>query len=164
VVEAGETRVTVVGTHFTVRREGVRASVSVREGHVQVDSGATHVRLGPGEDWPDQEQAAPPAAPTDEVRKNKRASRPSAQSAQRRFERAAGLEASDPAASAKLYEELARGRGPWAANALYARARLELERGHPERAKPLFERYLVRYPRGRNAADVRAQLQRLATE
>jgi hypothetical protein len=81
--------------------------------------------------------------------------------AQQRFERAARLEAKDPAAALSIYAQLARGNGPWAANALYAQARLELERGRPQRAEPLFLRYLDRYPQGLNAADVRKQLDRI---
>ena len=76
------------------------------------------------------------------------------------FNRAARLESKNPRAALAIYRDLARGKGPWAANALYAQARLELELGHSERAKRLLERYLERHPRGLNAPDVRELLER----
>ncbi|RMH43732.1 MAG: hypothetical protein D6689_04345 [Deltaproteobacteria bacterium] len=78
-----------------------------------------------------------------------------------RYDRAARLEATDPSAAAAIYRDLARGAGPWAANALFAHARLELDRGRPARARELLEAYLRRFPRGANAADARALLERL---
>jgi hypothetical protein len=167
VVQAGQTKVTVVGTRFTVVRSGAEARVGVTEGHVQVDSGAAHVLLGPGESWPNIEATIDPNAlpevddPDDPESRDRVSSAPSAQ---QRFERAARLEAKDPVAALAIYQQLARGKGPWAANALYAQARLELERGRPQRAEPLLRRYLERYPRGLNAADVRKQLDRIAAQ
>jgi tetratricopeptide repeat protein len=81
--------------------------------------------------------------------------------AQQRFDRAARLESKDPRAALAIYHSLARGRGPWAANALYAEARLELELDHPQRAERLLRRYLSRHPRGLNAPDVRKLLERI---
>jgi hypothetical protein len=190
VVQGGDTRVTVVGTRFRVARRGDESRVGVTEGHVQVDSGATHVLLGPGENWPSGDPSddragepsdratepglAPALEPTLPEPKEKatgrraqpRSSRSTsayvvATRAQQRFERAARLEAKDPAAALALYQQLARGKGPWAANALYAQARLELERDRPQLAKPLLSRYLERYPQGLNAADVRKLLEHI---
>jgi hypothetical protein len=190
VVQGGETRVTVVGTRFTVARRGNESRVGVSEGHVQVDSGAAHVLLAPGENWPSGEPASEPSDDRASEPSDDRASEPSleppleptltppvgkrkgraerstrdnsayvvATREQQRFERAARLEAKDPAAALALYRELAQGKGPWAANALYAEARLELERGRPQLAKPLLRRYLERYPQGLNSADVRKLL------
>jgi FecR protein len=168
VVQAGETKVSVVGTRFTVTRSGSAARVSVSEGHVQVDSGSAHVLLGPGESWPSEPEAAPAIAPIEpqpsdepqraEPARGKRSSYVVAPRAQQRFERAARLEAKDPKAALSIYQQLARGKGPWAANALYAQARLELERGRPQRAEPLLRRYLERHPQGMNAGDVRKLL------
>lgn len=169
VVQAGETKVSVVGTRFTVTREGGAARVSVTEGHVQVDSGSSHVLLGPGESWPsepalepepiDPEEASEP--PRAQPVRGKRSTYVVTPRAQQRFERAARLEAKDPAAALSIYQQLARGKGPWAANALYAQARLELERGRPERAEPLLRRYLERHPQGMNAGDVRKLLDQI---
>jgi len=164
VVQAGDTRVSVVGTRFTVIRRDAGASVVVTEGHVQVESGADHVLLGPGETWPaPAPSAALPPAPAPSVTGAAPSAPPSkvATRAQQQFERAAALEAKNPRAALTLYRELARSGGPWAQNALYAEARLELELGRPERARPLLRRYLQRYPRGLNAADVEQQLRRL---
>jgi FecR-like protein len=163
VVEVAETRVTVVGTRFSVARTGEHVSVNVREGHVRVSSGAAEVLLGPGQRWPEPAEGSQLSAPAKEGARGgaRRAVSPSPraaldESAQRRFERAARLEASDPSASIAIYAELARHAGPWAANALYAQARLEMERGRPERARPLLQRYLRRHPEGLNVSDVRA--------
>jgi hypothetical protein len=171
VVQAGLTKVSVVGTRFTVTRSGAEARVEVSEGHVQVDSAESHVLLGPGDSWPKAEPeaaaevAAEPEAPvdSDDLDEQPRGKSTSAFTprAQQRFERAARLEARDPVAALAIYKQLANGKGPWAANALYAQARLELERGRPQRAKPLLSRYLERHPRGLNAADVRNLLDRI---
>jgi hypothetical protein len=169
VVQAGLTKVSVVGTRFTVARTGAGARVDVTEGHVQVDSAEGHVLLGPGDSWPKAEPEAPaevePEAPADidelDDQPRGKSSSLSPSRAQQRFERAARLEAKNPAAALGIYQQLSRGKGPWAANALYAQARLELERGRPERAKSLLGRYLERHPRGLNAADVRNLLDRI---
>jgi ferric-dicitrate binding protein FerR (iron transport regulator) len=171
VVQAGETRVTVVGTRFTVLRDGAGASVSVREGRVQVASGAHRLSLGPGERWPsdldDSTVEAPPELDTPKVAagskvaqaRRRAAARAAASGAQ--FARAARLEATDPDAALGIYRKLAGGKGRWAANALYAEARLELERGRRERARLRLERYLARHPSGANVSDVRTLLERL---
>ena len=122
VVQAGDTKVSVVGTRFTVTRSGSAARVSVTEGHVKVDSGDTHVLLGPGESWPSAE-AVEPAPPVDEatpdvdpapIVRGKKAAYVVTPKAQQRFEKAARLEAKDPAAALSIYQQLARGKGPWA--------------------------------------------------
>jgi transmembrane sensor len=167
VVQAGETQVTVVGTRFTVVRDGSAARVSVLEGHVQVDSTGSHVMLAPGDSWP-------PATTLDELpelddtpseppvkRHGTKRRAPARSAAGERFEKAARLEATDPEAALGIYRKLVRGRGRWAANALYAEARLELERGRRERSRELLQRYLVRYPAGANGSDVRTLLERL---
>src|SRR5690606_241687 len=158
VVQAGAATVRVVGTRFTVTRDGAAARVTVAEGHVEVDVGGERALLGPGESWPSEPSGveadaqaveAPPA--TERARppaRGKRSGDVVAPRAQRLFERAARLEAKDPAAALAIYRELARGKGPWAANALYAQARLELEQGRRERARPLLLRYLERHPQG----------------
>jgi hypothetical protein len=160
VVQAGATQVTVVGTRFSVTRSGEQARVAVTEGHVQVDSADSHVLLGPGESWPRSEpsvalpRAAEAGSPGDT-----RAALEATPRAPQRFDRAARLESKKPQAALAIYRDLARGKGPWAANALYAEARLELELGHQQRAERLLRLYLVRYPEGLNAADVRKLLE-----
>jgi hypothetical protein len=61
----------------------------------------------------------------------------------------------------RAYRRLAAGRGAWAANALYAAARLSLDRGDRTTASQLAHAYLARFPRGANAADARALLDRI---
>jgi hypothetical protein len=75
-----------------------------------------------------------------------------------RYEKAARLEATEPAAAIAIYRELARGNSAWAANALFAQARLELDRGNRREAGRLLREYLRRHPNGNNAADARALL------
>jgi hypothetical protein len=82
-------------------------------------------------------------------------------SAQEIFEQATQLEHSDPARANRLYRSLESGSGSWAQNALYARGRLEATRGNARSARRLLESYLKRFPRGSNAQDARAVLQKL---
>ncbi len=76
----------------------------------------------------------------------------------RAYEQAAGLEARDPSRALAIYRRLARGDSAWAATALFALARLELERGQERAARRHLERYLDRFPRGANAIDARRLL------
>jgi ferric-dicitrate binding protein FerR (iron transport regulator) len=166
VVQAADTRVSVVGTRFSVRRRGDAVSVRVREGQVRVLSGSLESMLGPGEEWP------PPSARAESTHDRRARSTPVSRSkrskgaasrepARERFERASRLEASQPELALALYGELARSGGAWAANALYAQARLELERGSFATSRGLLARYIERYPKGLNIDDVRALLRRV---
>jgi TolA-binding protein len=83
------------------------------------------------------------------------------QTSKQRYKAAERLEASDPAAAIAVYREVAEAGGPWAANALFAQARLELERGNRATAAHLLRRYLKRYPNGANRRDATVLLQRL---
>jgi hypothetical protein len=85
---------------------------------------------------------------------------PPAPSVRERFARAEAMESRDPATALSEYEALAREGGPWGANALYAQARLLLERGQRDRARALLQRYLELHPSGMNAEDARALLDR----
>ncbi|HEU4581838.1 MAG TPA: FecR family protein [Polyangiaceae bacterium] len=163
-VQAGDTRVTVVGTRFSVERREQGARVVVQEGIVRVQSGEQSVLLSPGESWPAESnvpasssERAPEPAPH-HARKSAAGahSGQSASAEQRLFERAARLEATDPQAALRIYRELDR-HGAWSANALYARGRLGLASGQPSGKRDL-ELYLKRYPNGPNAEDVRALL------
>jgi hypothetical protein len=80
---------------------------------------------------------------------------PSRRTPQERFESAAGLESTEPAAALAIYEDLARDDGAWGANALFAAGRLEADRGAREDARHLLQQYLARFPHGANAADAR---------
>jgi FecR protein len=77
------------------------------------------------------------------------------------FEQATALERSDPARASRLYRDLESGNDTWAQHAAYARGRLAAARGDSAEARRLLERYLDRFPRGSNAHDARAVLQRL---
>jgi transmembrane sensor len=80
--------------------------------------------------------------------------------ARARFSQAAALETRDPEAALRGYRAVAAGEGPWAANALFAASRLELERGRVAAARTLLEAYARRFPRGPNREDVRLLLER----
>jgi len=77
------------------------------------------------------------------------------------FEQATALERSNPERAAQLYRSLESGSDSWAQIALYAHGRLAASRGQSGEARRLLERYLERFPRGSNAEDARAVLQRL---
>ncbi|HVV81766.1 MAG TPA: hypothetical protein VHE35_01760 [Kofleriaceae bacterium] len=79
-----------------------------------------------------------------------------------RYDAIAALEPTDPGAALRAYKQLAAGDGPWAANALYAAARLALGQGDRDDARAFAAAYLKRFPRGANARDAQALLDRLA--
>lgn len=166
-VVAGAVRVQVVGTRFLVeRRDGV-IGVEVTQGTVYVFHDETREVLKAGRRWSLPAGNAGLSVGNTHGRQGARAAvlpgQPSKaavqQSDQDLYEKAAGLEASNPDAAAAIYRELAKGNGPWAANALFAHGRLELERGHREAAVELLQTYLREYPQGPNAPDARLLLQ-----
>jgi hypothetical protein len=186
IVQAGETRVRVVGTRFRVTRLGESARVTVEEGVVEVSSRGGTFRVAAGEEWPSEtaraetvENASTPLATADAIKPSSAArpgtvsaklpaaaaapvaDHPAQESRQSVFERAALLERSDPARASQLYASLESQRDSWAQNALYARGRLEATRGNRAEARRLLERYLARFPNGGNAEDARAVLSRL---
>lgn len=76
------------------------------------------------------------------------------------FYEAGRIEAYDPVRAAALYREIESMGGAWGANALFARAQLELRRGRRDLARALLSTYLRRHPRGANADDARSLLGR----
>lgn len=78
-----------------------------------------------------------------------------------RFEQAAALEARDPQRALWIYRGLSEESGAWASNALFALARLELERHMSAQAARDLRRYIQRYPRGLNVSDAHALLSKL---
>lgn len=85
----------------------------------------------------------------------------SQRSSQEIFEQATALESSDPARASSLYRELESRSDSWAQNALYARGQLAASHGNSAEARRLLQKYLERFPKGSNAEDARAVLQRL---
>ena len=79
------------------------------------------------------------------------------------YDRLAALEAASPAAAQTGYLALARGTSRWADPALFAAARLAVDR-HDPRAETLLGMYLQRFPTGANAADARQLLNRLQSD
>jgi hypothetical protein len=169
VVQAGDVRVRVVGTRFSVARIGEGARVEVDHGVVEVSAGTDRVTLRDGQSWTARAAAAasdgptPSAVPTGPPPVDTTPA-PSASQATRalsprdRFEAAARLERTDPSRAVALYEQLAAAGGSWGANALFAEARLESELGHRDEARRLAAEYLARFPRGPNASDARVLL------
>lgn len=179
VVVAGDVRVSVTGTRFSVARYGDSAEVVVSRGEVQILAAGERYSVGAGERWPEkaagagdqpelylEDDLSTPRAKKPRHKVKRPVKRPEPEetrpSPKERFATAARLERSDPAAALAIYRQLVRERaGVWSANALYAQAELELRRGNTSRAKKLLERYLKQYPRGPNAAIARSELERL---
>jgi transmembrane sensor len=76
------------------------------------------------------------------------------------YDRLAALEPKSPDAALAGYMALARGTSRWADLALFAAARLAVDR-HDRRAETLLGIYLQRFPTGANATDARQLLARL---
>jgi hypothetical protein len=76
------------------------------------------------------------------------------------YDRLAALEPKSPEVALVGYLALARGTSRWADPALFAGARLAVDR-HDRRAETLLGIYLQRFPGGANAADARKLLARL---
>jgi len=170
VVIAGDVRVRVVGTHFHVAHHGETTNVSVEHGTVEVTERTSVTLVHAGESWP----APPPPEPTPTAAVDPAATtlatpatppaasaRATAVTRRERYERALALESSQPEAALSTYREIAAGSDAWAMNALFAQARLELERGHKDDAKRLASEYLSRFPSGPNARDARELRTRL---
>jgi hypothetical protein len=183
-VEAGDVSIRVVGTRFTVGRSAETATVHVIEGTVEIVARGRREFVSAGASWPPGPSAeapvpaAPPAPaavdmppavidPAEPPRKKPRIDDDDDETGTReptskeQFEAAARLERTEPGAALTRYRTLARGTGPWAANALFAAGRLSFDRGDPDMARRLLDRYLRRFPGGANAADARALLDRL---
>ncbi|MFK8000993.1 MAG: FecR domain-containing protein [Polyangiales bacterium] len=159
VVQAANTRVEVVGTRFVVTRDSEHVDVEVREGVVRVTHANEASELRAGQQWSTNEEPVIPEAGPEEAEGSdldpSARPRPSRRTDAQRYERAAALEAQDAASAIRIYRRLARGGGPWAEAALFARGRLELESGSPESGARVLRLYLQRYPRGVNAEDAR---------
>lgn len=205
VVHVGAVRVTVIGTGFSVVRDGESAQVEVTHGIVEVVADGRRDRVAAGQVWDHgllrdgTLAAAPPAppapatfAPAIEAPIADRAgptvasapARPPVAPSPPRVERttpaapappavaapldpkaafaaAAALETQAPDRALAAYLALADAAPAWADAALFAAARLAFDRGDHARATTLAERYLRRFPHGRNALDARALLERL---
>ena len=165
IVHAGDVTVRVVGTHFHVDHEDGQTHVSVQHGAVEVDSHGEKTLVAAGSSWPVVEHSA--ISPEDLPRVQTAqavhsapsatvsAQAPSSPSPRERYDRAAAIESTHPDEALSIYRELASGTDSWAMNALYAEARLELERGNKDAARKRFADYLQRYPTGPNANDAR---------
>lgn len=163
VVQAANTRVEVVGTRFLVTRDGEHVEVEVQEGVVRVTHAGEASELRARQRWSSAEEQNPqPTVETEtsDVVPTETPRAPHRLSDTQTYERAAALEAQDPASAVRLYRRLARGGGPWAEAALFARGRLEMESGSAESGSRVLRRYLQRYPRGVNAQDARFLLNR----
>ncbi len=165
IVIVGEVHIEVVGTEFAVYRNAESPLVIVYEGVVAVSTRGTRELVKAGQRWPTEvletKQAPPLTVKGPKViakTKHKTSVQPTTRQL---FEQAALKESIAPQEALRLYKRASRGRGPWAANALYAQARLQLAQGRQEIAHRLLTRYVATYPSGLNTADARALLQDL---
>ncbi|MBZ0118057.1 MAG: hypothetical protein K8H88_13725, partial [Sandaracinaceae bacterium] len=85
---------------------------------------------------------------------------PAGPSARALFEQATALEHASPERALGLYARVARLPGPWAAPALFAQGRLEMELGREAHGRAHLRRYLARHPDGLNTEDARRILSR----
>jgi len=182
VVQAGDVRVTVIGTRFGVARHEQGATVFVEHGTVEIVSPREHVYVSTGEHWPKPVVETPiveePAAPAIPSKPHKPSAKPGTQtqtqtqtqpltqppmppSPEQLYEKAAALESRAPDQAIAIYQLLAAGDDAWAANALYAHGRLEADRHHRAEAQRLLGQYLSRFPQGVNARDARQLLDKL---
>jgi hypothetical protein len=161
-VVSGKVRVDVMGTEFAVFRSEQATQVKVFEGVVSVTSGGERSLVRKGQSWPPAVGASAPASRESDLRraqkKNQAKEAPASISAQELYDEAAQLEVKAPREAIELYRRAARGTGAWAANALFAQARLLLANGNRTAARKLLERYLSEHPRGANVADAEALL------
>lgn len=174
-VTAGDVRVEVVGTVFRVARAGESAQVHTLEGTVRVVHEGQSQLIRASERWPSelvpgpaQPQPTPPMAAADasaeaapQLHSAKR--RDADERLRQRYELAAAMERSDPSRALAIYRSLSEKSGPWASNALFAQARLELDRHMYAEAERDLRAYLARYSDAPNAADARALLKTLKT-
>jgi hypothetical protein len=183
VVQAGDARITVIGTRFLVTRHEQSATVFVEHGTVEVSSPSEHVFVSTGESWPKPAVETPivdePAAPAIPTKHHKPSAKlpgtetqaqtptptqtqtPLPPSPEQLYEHAAALESRNPDQAIAIYRLLATGDDAWAANALYAHGRLEADRHHRAEAQRLLGLYLSRFPQGVNARDARQLLDKL---
>jgi hypothetical protein len=153
-VIAGDAVVRVVDTKFRVARFEERVVVEVERGGVDVTFRGTTTHVDAGATWTSEPTAT-------KTKKRAKVIDHAVDDALREsYDRAQAIEAQNPAQAIEGYLEVARTQNPWAEISLYAAARLSADRDEP-RAKTLLEMYLTRYPRGRNARDVRILLDRL---
>lgn len=161
-VQAGDVRIEVIGTKFSVSRAGEDVTVAVTEGTVLIISGGERTSVSAGQTWPRNKVAAtePPVAAK---RRASRSTKPTAPkpTLKERFKTAQRLQSTDPKAAAAIFVELAKRGGPWGRLALFAHAELEIELGHKATARRLLNKYLDRYPSGPNARDARELLDKL---
>lgn len=180
VVHAGAADIKVVGTEFTVTRSGDGVRVVVAHGEVEVVAHGHRELLHAGDSWdssrdweaatgssatitnpddvatartiPDEGGAEVGSAPAP-VTGGAPARVAQVVDPKAAYEEAASLEPSDPSAALAAYRKIARGSGPWAANALYAAARLAEQEGQNDVALSLARQYGKRFPKGANAFD-----------
>jgi hypothetical protein len=169
-LRAGDVRIESIDAAFAAWRVDDTARVEVTRGSIQLWQDGRRVQLDAGGSW--SGMSIPPAVePAPDASRDRPGASggvgagggapprgPSAADDKATYERAARAEATDPALALSLYEALARRPGPWAANALFAQARLEIDLGRRDRGARLLHTYLHRYPRGLNASDARALL------
>jgi hypothetical protein len=158
-------RVVVGGARFVVKAEAQSITVNVEDGVAEIWNGSRMVRIGSGETWSSEEQAASaesarhdtrrtgaPRAARDHVPALAPVTAPTAADLQDREDLAAARAAraaSDPRRALAIYEHLATRTGPAAENAMYEIGGIYHDQlKQPAKAVAAWDRYRSRYPNG----------------
>lgn len=164
-VIAGDVKVEVIGTRFTVQRTPTGVRVDVVRGRVRVTGPNADSLLTAGGTWSSEPvvTAKTPPMPSIEPRIDEAQidlaptspDKPKAISPKEAFEVATRLEKRDIAGSARMYRVAANGRDQtYAALSLYSLAELERRRGASTTALRVIDEYLRRFPRGANVEEL----------
>jgi hypothetical protein len=164
VTHRGATNLLTVGARWSTHTKVAAATEATDESDPEEDEPAEEPE--PDFEIDDTESSESPG-PTNRRRRAKEQKKdstppeppaPEAKSAKELYMEAAALEASSSSKALSLYRKVVKKGGPWAANALFAQARLEIDRGRHTAGKRLLKEYLRRYPKGANASLARKLL------
>lgn len=154
VVQAGVVKIRAQNSSFSVYRTELGSDIEVVRGMLTVQNGDNEFVLRAKAHWPEPKEDVSISS-VESVTKD---GGTQAKSPRALFEEGQRMEASRPKSAIVAYRKAWAQSGPWAANALYAHARLEAARGNWAKAKRLVGKYLGRFPKGANAQDAKQLL------
>lgn len=167
-VVAGDVRVEVIGTRFTVTRRASGVRVDVTRGKVKVRDPNGEYLVAAGETWPSslagsdvpEDAGAPeeselemPEMPVGTHKPAKRSSRPR-DPTESAYKQAVLLMNSDVPAAERAFQVLAKGNGGSAGGALVWLSEIESDRGHTDAAVAYLDEHARRFPNATEAEEV----------